>query len=200
MEKTKGQKIAYSVITVILAIVLGVILLNRFGVVDFKGEINKTVNSDYYWQSEPFGDLNAVWCLESCDAKDTELLGGVSLTHYLRSADGSKEYAGGSGKYAEEIKKLNYNDRIRICSLYDDKGISYAAIFVPMDCKYATVNGEDAVEAKSGCINTPEGELEFKYITVTYERYTDYDSPRPDTLVLYDENDQAHEFKEDIYE
>lgn len=196
MEKSKGKKIAYTVFTVILAIVLGIILLNRFGIVDFKEEVNKVTNADYYWQSEPFGEIDAVWYLQS----STEPLGDdYFVTSYLRSADGSQEYANGMNTLIKDLKNIGYKDIDYIYDLYMTDGISYTAIFVPLDCEYAEINGE-RFETNNGRINTPEGEVEFRYFTATYESMKNSDTNLLDTLVLYDKIGIPHKYAENIYD
>ena len=190
MEKAKRQKIAYSVITVILAIVLGALLLSRFGIVDFKEELNTITNADYYWQSEPFGEIDAVWCLES----KTEKIGDhYSIFYYLRSADGGKDYTYGDGMSIQKIINLDYKDIDHIYDLYTYNNICYTALFVPLDCEYAEINGE-RFETKNGRINTPEGEVEFRYFTAIYESIGTSENIVPDTLVLYSKSGQSYEY------
>ncbi len=196
MEKTKGQKIAYSAATIILAVILGIILLNRFGIIDINQAVNKTVNSDYYFQSEPFGELNAVWCLESSDEK---LGDDYYIKESLKSSDNFSEYQVGRNYYVSEVKNINYDMVNHIYSLYDYNEISYVAFFVPMSCEFAQVNGGEKFEAKSGEINTPSGSVEFKYVTVTYRSLNlDSDEYQPDTLILYDYDDNKYEYKDDF--
>lgn len=194
MEKSKGKKIAYTVFTVILAIVLGIILLTRFGIVDFKEEVNKVTNADYYWQSEPFGEIDAVWYLES---KTYKIGDHYSVFYYLRNADRSQEYTHGDGVSVPKLKKYSYKDIDHIYSLYTVDGINYTALFVPLDCAYAEINGE-RFETNNGRINTPEGEVEFRYFTATYKSMMYSDNPTPDTLVLYSENGQSHKYVENL--
>lgn len=196
MKKTKGQKILYSVFTVILAILLGVILLNRFGIVDFESEINKVRNPDFYWQSEPFGDINAVFYLESKTEKNGD---HYSVFYYLKSADGSKEYTHGDGIPLKELRNYSYKDISHLYELYSIEGICYTAMFVPLDCQIAEINGEQ-FETKTGFINTPEGELEFRYFTAQYKTKRNNTPFEQDTLILYTESGRTHKFVENIYD
>lgn len=194
MEKTKKQKIAYSVFTVVLVIVLGVVLLNRFGIIDFEKEVNKVTNSDYYWQSEPFGEIDAVWCLENVAFDD----GNNSIFYYLRSADESKEYTHGDGVSVKKIAKLDYDDIEKVYALYTYNDICYTALFVPLDCEYVEINGE-RFPVKTGKINTPEGELEFRYFTAAYKSISK-DEHVQDKLVLYSKSGRSYERVENIYD
>lgn len=202
MEKSKGKKIAYTVFSVILAIVLGVILLNRFGIVDFKEEVNKVTNADYYWQSEPFGEIDAVWYL----ASTTEPLfenGSYGLLMTLKSNSTGETYQDGSYYSINDLKNLDYNnDNVILNGAYQENDTCYATIFVPLDCEYAEINGE-RFEIKNGRINSPGGEVEFKYLTAEYKSICDFSDPgniRLDTLILYDSNGQSHLCVEDVYE
>lgn len=194
MEKTKKQKIASSVFCVVLVLLLAIILLNNLGIVDFKKEANLIINSDYYWQSEPFGEIDAVWCLESQTEKSE---GDSKVYYYLRSADGSREYTHGDFVSVEKIVNCDYKDIDHIYDLYTHDGLHYTALFVPLDCEYVTINNE-RFETKTGKINTNEGEIEFKYFTATYKSAANGESIVPDVFILYSESGQSYKCIENL--